>query len=135
MNRTRNATQFLSLTALGVLITQFVWAQAVIVQPQPAEGVRYLNETSIGYYREWRYAKALGDRVMKPGQERTTLTGVYSDGKSKRPIRIVRELQGRFRIEDLVAGGKVISFDGERTNVSTGAATEADDSLAESLAI
>ena len=40
---------------------------------------------------------ALGDRIQRPGKERTTLTGKYTDRSATTDVTVVWEVPGRFR--------------------------------------
>jgi hypothetical protein len=85
---------------------------------------------------------ALGDRLMKPGNERITLVGTLTDGAGSSGVRIVMELGGKLNITwtGSAAAQKAV-FDGKNSSVVGNLARSSDvleafvDDLAETALI
>jgi len=82
---------------------------------------------------------ALGDRLMKPGNERITLQGTLTDTAGASGVQIVIELGGKLNITWTGPGTQKIVFDGTGPSVSGGISSSNDllasfvDDLAETL--
>jgi hypothetical protein len=62
------------------------------------------------------HVTALGDRLVKPGNERVTLAGTLS-GATPAPINVTYEISGKLRVD---LGGRSVGFDGNATWNGTG---------------
>src|SRR4030095_13335501 len=59
------------------------------------------------------HAKALGERVLSPGKERTVLTGLLvTDSGASDTIRVTTQLPLMVRIDGLKGNGRPLIFDG-----------------------
>lgn len=87
-----------------VLATAFLVAADAQGQLQANSGnaKTYIQPTSLPSVLQ-PVAKALGERVSKPGQERSTFVGTMEAGGVKSAITVIRELPDKIRIE---RGGK-----------------------------
>jgi len=74
------------------------------------------------------HAEALGDRVLKPGKEKTTITSeLITDHGERRQLRVILQLPMEVRIEDL-KGKRTSEFDG---TASSGVTSRAEEQLLE----
>lgn len=64
-----------------------------------------------------------GDRLTKPGKERLVVTGTLTSNGGSASARIIWELPGKFRFEEIRAGGATVVFDGAQHRSSKGAIT------------
>jgi hypothetical protein len=62
------------------------------------------------------HATVLGNRLLKPGNERVTLAGTLA-GATTLPINVTYEISGKLRVD---LGGRSIGFDGNATWSGTG---------------
>ena len=62
---------------------------------------------------------ALGDRVVKPGNERAVSVGMITRGGKQTPFRMTREMPNKVLMEDLTSGKvRSVSFDGDSASAS-----------------
>ena len=72
----------------------------------------------------WRPLESLGKRVQFPGNERTVMTGQFTDAEGSRPAVLTQQLPALVRFEGVNRGGGPLLFDGERTGAGLSPAQE-----------
>jgi hypothetical protein len=75
----------------------------------------------------------LGNRLYTPGNERVTLTGVYTDSTGANSAVLTTEIPGKVRLAIGGATPKVLLFNGTNTSVGGMPAAGADQDVLESL--
>jgi hypothetical protein len=77
---------------------------------------------------------ALGDRVVRPGNERVSSNGTLTKGTAATAVRVTRELPNKLRIENIGSGpGRVIGFDGNAAWASDGLLGDDDANMIETI--
>jgi hypothetical protein len=103
---------------------------------RPAAGrIRYVRRGEL-----WPLLRAnlrsIGDRLERPGNERTTLTGKLSRAGEESPITLAATLEFPGRVElsfEDFENTRVVTFDGSRTRVKGGPPDPRDEDLLETL--
>jgi hypothetical protein len=75
-----------------------------------------------------------GNRFYTPGNERVTLSGVFTDSSGSNNAVLTVEIPGKVRLAISGSTPKVLLFDGTNTNVGGAAAAGADQDVLESIA-
>ena len=121
------------LIASAAAITTFTEAQTALPKLQAISlSPTYLIPSSVPPQAQ-RFLVALGDRLQKPGKERISLTGQYSDKSSNVPAKLTWEAPGNLRFDRTGAGLPPLVFS-KTTGIPAGLALSAADlDLFESL--
>jgi len=80
-----------------------------------------------------RYLAVYGDRIKKPGNERTTLAGSFTDQNGTTQATLIWEVPGSVRFDRQNAPGKPLIYNSATSQVSPATATTADLNIFESL--
>jgi hypothetical protein len=127
----------LGLTALarvgsmGVILGLTAHGQTITELPGSGKTV-YLIDNRLAYERLSTLGKAMGDRLSKPGTERSQLVGRLIQKGAVTPLRLTRDISGAYKLEE-VNGRTIASFDGSTNTTPTAGRKPEDDPLEETL--
>lgn len=76
---------------------------------------------------------ALGDRIQKPGKERSTLSGVFTDKNGTGPAQLVWEVPGRLRFDRSTTPSNPLIFDDVTGLVNGAGVAQSDLDILESI--
>lgn len=79
------------------------------------------------------YLAAFGDRIQKPGKERTIVAGTLIDSKGSANAQVIWQVPGNIRIDRSDEPGKPLTYDSSKANTSSAGRTQADFNMLESL--
>jgi hypothetical protein len=121
--------------AAALLIPVTAFCQAPSGPSAPATGVlpqsAYLTGAAPQEVRSLLIR--FGNRFQKPGNERLTLTGTWTDSDGSAPATVVSEITGNIRIQLSGSNSKTILSAGSQTTTNAGKASGADQDIVDSL--
>ena len=128
--------QMLMVTGgLSLLVNTVLGRQIPQVSPQSnpqRASANYINPGAVASPAR-RFLFAFGDRIQRPGKERVTLIGTFTDSGGTTNVSLVWESPGRFRLDRSDKPGPPLLYDPATGWTNPGAISIQDASVVESL--